>query len=151
MLFKRVRIISITLLLIALVISACSGLNDKRTEKVFAIDDYEGKLATYFFHLEGDEKTGESIFIKTPKGQTILIDAGVPDSGPTVDEYLDKLGIDKIDYVMPSHPHFDHIGGLLTVFESKEIGKVIETDMPHDTQTYKDYKEIMEEKKWMLR
>lgn len=132
-------------LLIILILSACSQEQRKGTEGVFATDDYEDDLAIYFFHMPDDKKTGESILIRTPDGETILIDAGVPDAGPTVDEHLDELGIEKIDYVMPSHPHIDHIGGLHTIFKTKEIGKVIETDIPHDTKTYKKYKEIMEE------
>lgn len=145
MFFKRYKIVGVIVLLIALILSACSSEEKVGKEAVFAQDDHEGDLAVYFFHLEDEEKTGESILVQTPEGQTILIDAGMPDSGPDVDAYLDELSIDKIDYVMPSHPHWDHIGGLPTVFKTKEIGKVIETDVPHDTGTYRDYKSIMDE------
>src|SRR5699024_581967 len=55
------------------------------------------------------------------------------------------LGIEKIDYVLPSHPHIDHIGGLHTIFETREIGEVLEIDVPHDTRTYEKYKQLMEE------
>lgn len=107
---------------------------------------YEEGWAVYLFHLKDEEKTGESILVKTPEGQTILIDAGVPEVGPQVDAYLDELHIDRIDYVMPSHPHYDHIGGLQTVFKTKEIGKVIETNVPHNTVPYVKYKNIIKEK-----
>lgn len=143
MFFRRSKIFAVILLLLTLIISSCSEKDDP--EAVFDIDNYEGDLAVYFFHLDAEEKTGESILVKTPKGQTILIDAGTPEAGPLVDEHLDRLGIEKLDYVMPSHPHIDHIGGLLTIIKTKDIGKMIEIDIPHDTGTYRKYKELLNE------
>lgn len=141
MFFRKIRALGMIILFIALVLSACSKKADEAG--VFDAGAYEGELAVYFFHLEGDEKMGESILVKTPEGQTILIDAGLPEAGPTVDGYLDELGVDKLDYVMPSHPHHDHIGGLQTIFATKEVGKVIEVDVPHSTKPYKEYKRLI--------
>src|SRR5690625_6644060 len=46
---------------------------------------------------------------------------------------------------MPSHPHIDHIGGFLTLFEKKEIGKVIEINLPHEeSEVYQAYSEMIE-------
>src|SRR5690625_2546402 len=69
----------------------------------------------------------------------------MPEVGTTVDWYLDELGIDELDYVMPSHPHHDHIGGLQTIFATKEVGKVIEVDIPHSTKPYKEYKRMIKD------
>jgi len=152
--FEQLRnktFLSVTLILLA-VVSACSqeaqSVNEVNPEIIFAQEKHEGKLTVHFFHLEYPEryeKTGESILITTPKGQTILIDAGIPKVGPVVNDYLDELGIDKIDYAMPSHPHIDHIGGFLTLFEKKEIGKVIEINLPHEeSEVYQVYSEMIE-------
>lgn len=143
--FKSISVLAIISLVMALVLAACSSEELEGRDAVFAGDEHEGDLAVYFLDLKSDEKTGESIIVQTPEGQTILIDAGIPDSGPDVDAYLDELEIDKVDYVMPSHPHWDHIGGLQTIFKTKDIGKVIETNVPHDTGPYKEYKRLMEE------
>lgn len=54
----------------------------------------------------------------------ILIDAGESDYGTTVSEYINACGIDSLKYVVASHPHSDHIGGLpkvLTDIETEEI------------------------------
>lgn len=114
------------------------------------MDDYEKDLTIHFFHLippDTTEKTGESIFIKTPKGKTILIDAGKPVVGPLINDYLTKLNVDTIDIVMPSHPHSDHIGGYLTLFNEKEIGKVIEINLPlEDSSIYQQYNSLIKEK-----
>lgn len=91
-------------------------------------------------------KTGESILIKTSKGHKILIDAGIPEVDPVVNDYLDDWGIDKIDYAMPSHPHIDHIGGYLTLFEQKEIGKVIEINLLHEeSSVYQEYSDMIDQ------
>src|SRR5699024_1372968 len=144
MFFRKIRALGIIILFIALVLSAFSKKADEAG--VFDTGAYEGELAVYFFHLEGDEKMGESILVKTPEDQTILIDAGMPEVGTTVDGYLDALGIDEFDYVMPSHPHHDHIGGLQSIFKTKEVDKVIEVDVLHSTKTYNNYKRLIKEK-----
>jgi competence protein ComEC len=58
-------------------------------------------------------------------GKTLLIDAGEIDRGMAVVNYLDKLGIEKLDYVIGTHPHSDHIGGLADVIKNFEIGDII--------------------------
>ncbi|MGN1418812.1 MAG: ComEC/Rec2 family competence protein [Acutalibacteraceae bacterium] len=60
-----------------------------------------------------------------------LIDAGESEYGETVVSYLKKAGIKKLDYVVASHPHTDHIGGLTDVFDSFDVDNII---MPHLTQ-----------------
>lgn len=140
--------------LLLLLVSACSigakeGSKEVNAEAVFAADDYEGQLTIHFFHLLAEEsaaQSGEAIFIKTPEGKTMMIDAGKPESGPLIDEHLDQMGVDKIDLVMPSHPHVDHIGGFQTLFETKEIGKVMDINLPLETGAYKKYEKLIEEK-----
>lgn len=146
MFFKKYKtlLIMLSIILVSLLAACSSETSGVDPDAIFDADKFEDELTIHFFHMEDDKKTGESIFLKTPEGQTILIDAGIPDSGPTVDDYLDKLEVDSIDLVMPSHPHIDHIGGLHTIFKTKDIGKVLETNVPHDTNTYRTYKEIME-------
>lgn len=70
--------------------------------------DEEGRT-----HLEVhaiDVGQGDSIYIKAGS-KNILIDAGENDQGPTVSKYLRELGVDRLDLVVGTHPHSDHIGG----------------------------------------
>ena len=46
------------------------------------------------------------------EGETLLIDAGVPEAGPEVAEYLESVGVTELDYVVCTHAHEDHVGGI---------------------------------------
>ncbi len=45
-------------------------------------------------------------------GHAMLVDGGTPDNSSLIYSYLKNLGIDHLDYIMCSHPHQDHVGGL---------------------------------------
>ena len=56
------------------------------------------------------------------EGETLLIDAGVPEAGPEVAEYLESVGVTELDYVVCTHAHEDHCGGLDYVLERFPVG-----------------------------
>lgn len=58
-------------------------------------------------------------------GQNILIDAGEKEAAEAVIGVLDGLGIKKLDYVIATHPHSDHIGALGNIIDKYDIGTVI--------------------------
>lgn len=57
-----------------------------------------------------DVGQGDSEFVLLPDGKTMLIDAGEVVSGSTVAQFLTAQNIKKIDYLVATHPHSDHIG-----------------------------------------
>ena len=66
-------------------------------------------------------------------GKNMLIDAGESDQGEKVVEYLKAQNIESLDYVIGTHPHSDHIGGLRAVVESDiKIGKIIMPKIPDE-------------------
>lgn len=82
-----------------------------------------------------DVGQGDALLICFPGGSSMLVDAGgtipIPgspvrrqDIGETVvSAYLWHRGISEIDYVVLSHDHFDHMGGLEAVFENFRVGE----------------------------
>ncbi|HBN09337.1 MAG TPA: hypothetical protein DD435_12050 [Cyanobacteria bacterium UBA8530] len=66
---------------------------------------------------------GDCELIKTPNGQTILVDAGPADSFPAVEQALRANHVQTIDLFVITHPHADHYGDskLLSDFRVKEI------------------------------
>ncbi len=65
-----------------------------------------------------DVGQGDCQLIISDDGSTMLIDAGEVEYGSVVVNYLNSIGIDHLDYVIGSHPHSDHIGGLIDVISS---------------------------------
>ncbi|HHV71228.1 MAG TPA: MBL fold metallo-hydrolase [Clostridia bacterium] len=78
--------------------------------------------------------------------QSMLIDAGNNDDEKLVVDYLKEQGISKLDYVIGTHPHEDHIGGLDAVIDNFAIGQVYLPNVPHTTKTFFDVVEAIRKK-----
>ena len=101
-------------------------------------NNYKDKLVVHFI----DVGQGDSTLIEFPNGETSLIDAGTRNNGEKVINYLQKIGIKKIDYLIATHPHEDHIGGLPQVIKNFDIGKIY---MPNKTQNTRIFEELLQE------
>lgn len=77
-------------------------------------------------------------------GHAMLIDAGDNSKGTTVQFYLQKRGIETLDYVVGTHPHADHIGGLDVIITKFDCGKIIMPEYATDKKTYRDVIDAME-------
>ncbi len=88
-----------------------------------------------------DVGQGDCIFVQFPGGQNMLVDAGKNDSANTIVSYLKKTGINKIDYLVGTHPHEDHIGSMDTVIKTFQIGEIY---MPRATTTTKTYRDVLQ-------
>ena len=87
-----------------------------------------------------DVGQGDSIFIELPNTQTMLIDAGESWKSTTVINYINDQGYTKLDYVIGTHPHADHIGGLAQVINNFSIGNIY---MPKAVSTSKTYENLL--------
>lgn len=83
-----------------------------------------------------DVGQGDSIFIELPNEESMLIDAGEKDAGLKVVDYIKTLGYNKIDYLIGTHPHADHIGGMKEVVNSFDIGLIYMPKVTTNTSTY---------------
>ena len=109
--------------------------------------DLEGSLEIH--HI--DVGQADSTLIVTPAGETILIDTGDwRDDGQAVIDYLEARGVDRIDHLVATHGHADHIGGHAAVIEHFEengdgVGAAYDSGVPHTSQTYESYLDAIEE------
>ena len=91
-------------------------------------------LSIYYF----DVGQADSILI-TNNDNSMLIDAGNNEDGKLLVSYIkDELNIDKIDYVVGTHPHEDHIGGLDDIIDNFAINKVYLPEALTTTKTFED-------------
>lgn len=93
-----------------------------------------------------DVGQGDSVLIITPNNKRILIDSGEEDYGDYVVEYLKSQGIKRIDWLVGTHPHTDHIGGIPTVMKHMEIGEFYMPSTPHTSNVFEDLLRVVEEK-----
>ena len=84
-----------------------------------------------------DVGQADSIFVQSA-GVNMLIDAGTNNMGNTVVQNLKDLGITKIDYLVGTHPHEDHIGGMDDVINNFEIGTIYMPKVQTNTKTFED-------------
>jgi len=83
-----------------------------------------------------DVGQADSEFIELPDGKTLLIDAGNKGDGSSVVSYIKNLGYSTIDYLVATHPHEDHIGGMATVINSFNIGQIYMPKVASTTQAF---------------
>ena len=84
------------------------------------------KLRVYFIDVEG----GQSTLFVTPEGQSLLVDTGWPgNNGRDADRIVaaaKKAGLSKIDYVLLTHYHVDHAGGIPQLLDRIPVGTFID-------------------------
>jgi competence protein ComEC len=106
-----------------------------------------GTLEVHFINVEQSVST----LIIGPTGETMLIDSGhFNDDGEYVLQYLKRLGIGRIDYLITSHNDADHIGGNAAVIEYYEteangIGVIYDPGIAASTNTFEEYLDAVEQ------
>ncbi|MEI7452166.1 MAG: MBL fold metallo-hydrolase [Candidatus Falkowbacteria bacterium] len=105
---------------------------------------YEEPNLKMFFLNVGQ---GDAILIETPNGKTILIDGG-PDNSvlPKLAHYLPWFS-HQIDFVILTHPHADHLTGLVEVLKRYDVGQVIGTNLEYRDGAYTTFLNIITAKK----
>lgn len=93
-----------------------------------------------------DVGQADSILIMN-NNEAMLIDAGNNEDGEYIVEYLKNKGIEKLNYVIGTHPHEDHIGGLDDVINSDiQIENILMPKITTTTKTFEDVLDAIESK-----
>jgi len=135
---KNNKIVSILVLIIAVISYVFSdSLSDSyaKEEKV----NQKLEQADIKVHYI-DVGQADSIFIELTSNRTMLIDAAESDNSDKIIDYIKNLGYNTIDYLVATHPHADHIGGMKDVVEEFDI---VEVYMPKAVTTTKTYENLL--------
>lgn len=135
--FSKIKnlIIFVTLIITSIFLIGCSEISlEEENDKDISVNS-TGKLVVHFI----DVGQADSILIEQGNA-TMLIDAGNNDDGKIIKDYLGKRNITKIDYLVGTHPHEDHIGAMDDIIYGFEVGKIF---MPKKTSTTKTYRDVV--------
>ena len=108
-----------------------------------AAPDLTGTLSVHFF----DVAQADSALFIAPDGATMLIDAGDVATKQELQEKLKKLGVQKIDILIGTHPHSDHLGGMQQIVENFEIGRIYLPDASHTSKTFQNLLQSIADRK----
>ena len=104
---------------------------------VFNLPD--GKLHVTFL----DVGQGDSAWLNTPDGWDILIDGGESWQGQELVSYLEGHGVVDIEVMILTHPHADHVGGLVAVVQNLEVDQVLSNCQPHTSGIYQTFQDLI--------
>lgn len=111
-----------------------------------ANNSQRGVLKVHFI----DVGQGDCTLIQTPDKKDILIDAGNNKDSRRIVAYLKRQGVNKLDIVIGTHPHKDHIGSLDSVLKIFPIGQVVMPEVIYTTNYYRDVIRVVKKKKLII-
>lgn len=134
-------IVKLLILIVVLLttLSACSAdfFLENYSDNTAVSSEGNSDVSVHFL----DIGQGDSIFVELPNGECMLIDAGVANKGEFIESYISESGYNKIDYLVATHPHADHIGSMAYIVRNMDIGQVY---MPNVSTTTKTYEKLLE-------
>lgn len=104
--------------------------------------EVNGNLEVYFI----DVGQADSILIRNDS-HNMLIDAGNNSDGDKLVNYFKSLGIEKFDYVVGTHPHEDHIGGMDDIINNFDIDNYYMPNKITLTKTFEDVLDALDSRK----
>ena len=84
-----------------------------------------------------DVGQGNAVLVES-SGRFMMIDGGETDKAANVQSYLHDIGVKEIDYVIATHPHSDHIGGLPPIIRNFNVKKILMPDVQNQTLIFED-------------
>jgi len=92
-----------------------------------------------------DVGQADSILIQSD-GHNMLVDGGNDEDGATVVSYLESQGVESLDYIIATHPHEDHVGGLDDVINTFDVEIIIAPQKESTTQSFESFLDAVSHK-----
>lgn len=148
---QEIRRFFIGLLLIIVIFAYETYLEEPIQDMIYKLEEKEilparsrkvdGNLHIYYF----DVGQADCILIQN-KTNNMVIDAGNNADGPKLVKAFKSLGINKIDYLVGTHAHEDHIGGMDDLIRNFEVKTFYMPEVVATSKTFEDVLDALEEK-----
>ncbi len=127
---------------IILIIAAITGIFNDNQHAERKITSPDVTTITFL-----DVGQGDSTLIELENGKVMLIDSGEYEYAGKVTDALSDKGISKIDYLVATHPHSDHIGSMAQIINNFDIGTFYMPDVSHNSKSFEKMLEALNRKK----
>ncbi len=129
------RLLSAILVAFMCLLTVSVGIAETRYDEVFDTSQDAGMLTARFLSLlsPDGEKSGDATILISPDGKVMVLDAGEPECAGQVVDALKALGINRIDYLVASHPHVDHIGSFARLMQEFTVEAVYTSHVAYPT------------------
>lgn len=125
---KRLTALALAIILVLTTLCSCDRF------VVWETDAKSGKLICHYL----DVGQGDAIFIELPNQKTMLIDSGENYHGEGIVKYMSRTGHRRIDYLVATHPHADHIGSMAYIVRHSDIASVCMPKISTGSKVYEN-------------
>ena len=129
------RICSLLLALsLLLSLGGCGEVGPARPEEQETVSGGAGALEVHYI----DVGQADSALLLCG-GQSMLIDGGNVDDSSLVVSYLERQGVEQLDYLVCTHAHEDHVGGLSGPLNAFTVCQVFSPVSDYDSKAFQDF------------
>lgn len=129
------RIIGIILAALAAAYGLYAGIGD-------TAGNADGEMQIFAL----DVGQGDSFFLISPNGKTMLIDSGESSNSKQIEQFIRDKGVQKLDVVVGSHTHSDHVGSMPYLLDAFDVGEYVMSEAGLETRIQKRINAVLEEK-----
>ena len=136
----KFKLLIIATAIFLLITCSCKSFESSYTNHNINYKDTD--LVVHFINVG----QGDSILVQI-NNKNLLIDGGPKTSATKVINYLNKQNVKKLDYIVATHPHEDHIGGLSDIIKKFEVGVFYSPKITTNTDTFENMIKSLRNKK----
>lgn len=136
---KNKKQVPVALVILIVVIAAVVSVLNSQKEDGKPVNKVSTNGDSIVVHYL-DVGQGDSEFIELPDGKCMLIDSGTSEYSQVIIDKIESYGYSTIDYVVATHPHADHIGGMSKVVDAFDVGEIY---MPRASTTTKTFENLL--------
>lgn len=129
---KQKAILGIVLLIVIILCAVYVQLNNTNTANKYNDININSEQLNIFFFNVGQADSSLIMY----NGKTIIIDAGNISDGKEILKFLNAKGIQQIDYLIGTHIHEDHIGGIIDIVNNIQVEKIF---MPYNEKDNSEF------------
>jgi competence protein ComEC len=111
-----------------------SSVSSHSSGGAVSTDSEAGLLRVYYF----DVGQADAMLLLLPNGTSIGIDAGESATQESLVKWMKEAGVTKLDALVMTHPHADHIGGMQYLIEHLPVGRIYMTEASSTTKTFEN-------------